>query len=147
MLQNPCGYADVRLRELRRWLGPLLDELAPDGESFALRLVSDREMRRLNRDYRQRDRPTDVLSFPGEAGEGHLGDVVVAIPTARRQAAERRHPLGREVRLLALHGVLHCLGHDHESDDGTMERLEATLRRRHLDRDLGLAARREAGDA
>lgn len=127
----------MRLGELRPWLEPLLADLAPGRGSFTARFVSDREMRRLNREYRHRDRPTDVLSFPGDGfsgdgGEDHLGDVVVAIPTARRQAAAAGHPLSRELRILLLHGVLHCLGYDHETDDGTMEQLERRLRRRHL---------------
>jgi probable rRNA maturation factor len=82
----------------------------------------------LNRRYRQKDRPTDVLSFP--AGEpGQLGDVVIALGVARRQAAAAGHPIGTELRILALHGLLHLLGYDHEQDDGRMLRLERRLRR------------------
>jgi probable rRNA maturation factor len=142
-LDNPCGYAEVRRRQLRPWLVALLGELAPEAGSFAVRFTSDREMRRLNRDFRGKDKPTDVLSFPGESaavasasrdGEGpHLGDVVIAVPTARRQAEERGDEVERELRTLVLHGVLHCLGYDHETDDGAMERLERQLRRRWLD--------------
>ena len=75
-----------------------------------------------------------MLSFPGEeTPEGrHLGDIVVSIPTAARQAAERGATLLEEVKLLLLHGVLHCLGHDHETDRGEMEKLETRLRRRWL---------------
>jgi len=139
-LDNPCGYPEVRLRLLRPWLLALLGELAPEAASFAVRFTSDREMRRLNRDFRGKDKATDVLSFPGNTaavlaagGDGpHLGDVVVAVPTARRQAAERGEPVERELRTLVLHGVLHCLGYDHETDDGSMERLERRLRRRWL---------------
>jgi probable rRNA maturation factor len=92
-------------------------------------------MRRLNRDFRGKDASTDVLSFPGSVGgEGrHLGDVAIAVPTARRQAAAAGHDTERELRLLLLHGVLHCLGHDHETDGGEMERLERRLRRRWLE--------------
>jgi probable rRNA maturation factor len=133
-LANPCGYGEVRRRELRPWLSALVGELAPEARSFAVRFASDREVRRLNRGFRGKDRPTDVLSFPGgETPEGrHLGDVVIAVPTARRQAAEQGHAVERELRTLLLHGVLHCLGYDHETDDGTMERLERRLRRRWL---------------
>ena len=137
-LDNPCGYAEVRRRQLRPWLLALLGELAPEATSFAVRFTSDREMRRLNRDFRGKDKATDVLSFPGEntvvrSDDGpHLGDVVIAVPTARRQAAERGEEVERELRTLLLHGVLHCLGYDHETDDGTMERLERRLRRRWL---------------
>jgi len=138
-LDNPCGYVEVRRRQLRPWLRALLGELAPEASSFAVRFTSDREMRRLNRDYRGKDMTTDVLSFPGDAPpaaddtEGrHLGDVVIAVPTARRQAEERGEEVERELRTLLLHGVLHCLGYDHETDDGTMDRVERQLRRRWL---------------
>jgi probable rRNA maturation factor len=133
-LGNPCRYPEVRHRELAPWLRALLAELAPDADSFAVRFTSDRAMRELNRRYRGRDYPTDVLSFPGEPGaEGrHLGDVVIAVPTARRQAAAAGAGAGEELRRLLLHGVLHCLGYDHERDDGEMERLERRLRRRWL---------------
>ena len=139
-LDNPCRYAEVRRRQLRPWLVALLSELAPEAGSFAVRFTSDREMRRLNRDFRGKDKATDVLSFPGESAavvlsddEGlHLGDVVIAVPTARRQAAERGEEVERELRTLLLHGVLHCLGYDHETDDGAMERLERKLRRRWI---------------
>ena len=78
---------------------------------------------------------TDVLSFPGERGpEGvHLGDIVICPAVARDQARRLGHSPERELRTLLLHGVLHCLGHDHETDDGEMERLEARLRRRWID--------------
>ena len=132
VIQNPGGYPEARARELRPWLEELLAEVAPAARTFAVRFTSDREMRRLNRSDRGRDYPTDVLSFPGgETPEGrHLGDVVISVPTARRQAEAAGHPADRELRVLLLHGVLHCLGHDHETDDGTMERLEAGLRAR-----------------
>lgn len=138
-LLNPNGYPEAAGGGLRRWLADLVTAVAPEHDSFAARLCGDRLIRRFNRDYRNKDRPTDVLSFPGDGEEDpdgqHLGDVVVSVPTARRQAAERSHPPERELRLLLLHGVLHCLGYDHETDDGEMEHVEARLRREWLDRD------------
>jgi rRNA maturation RNase YbeY len=133
-LANPCGYADVSRRLLRPWLAALLAQVAPEADSLAVRFTSDHEMHRLNLAYRGKDRTTDVLSFPGGAtAEGHhLGDVVISVPTARRQAAARGQALDHELRTLLLHGVLHCLGYDHETDDGTMERLERRLRRRFV---------------
>ena len=90
-------------------------------------IVSDARMRALNRRFRGQDRPTDVLSFP--AGEpGQLGDVVIAAGVARRQARGAGHSLQTEVRVLALHGLLHLLGYDHDEDDGRMARLERRLR-------------------
>jgi probable rRNA maturation factor len=120
---------------LLAWLDDLLDELAPERGGLTLRLVDEQEMRRLNRDFRRMDRPTDVLAFPGQrTPEGdHLGDVVIALPLARRQAVELGHSPDVELRTLALHGVLHCLGYDHEVDGGHMEALELELRRRWID--------------
>ena len=95
-------------------------------------IVSDREMRRLNRAYRRVDKTTDVLSFPaGESFTGiELGDLAVSGPAARRQAREHGHSTDVELRILALHGLLHLLGYDHETDQGEMLRLEERLRRR-----------------
>jgi probable rRNA maturation factor len=92
-------------------------------------IVPDARVRALNRRYRRKDRPTDVLSFPSDE-KGYLGDVVIATGVARRQATEAGHALATELRLLALHGLLHLLGYDHERDDGRMARLERRLRRR-----------------
>jgi probable rRNA maturation factor len=127
-------FPAARGAHLGSWLERLVADLAPDHASFAVRFVGDRAMRAWNRDYRGRDRTTDVLSFPGEATpEGaHLGDVAISVPQAARQAAAHGHSLQRELRILLLHGVLHCLGHDHESDSGEMESLERRLRRRYL---------------
>jgi probable rRNA maturation factor len=92
-------------------------------------LVADARVSALNRQYRQKNRPTDVLSFPAHE-PGRLGDVAIALGVARRQARAAGHSLGTELRILALHGLLHLLGYDHEQDDGRMERLERRLRRK-----------------
>jgi probable rRNA maturation factor len=119
---------------LRRLLRAAARALRASGE-VALVLAGDGLLHRLNRDYRHRDRPTDVLSFPGAgAGEG-LGDVVISVPTAERNARRFGRSLAQELDVLALHGFLHVLGHDHEADDGEMDRLERRLRRR-----LGVSA-------
>ena len=92
-------------------------------------------MRTLNRRFRGKDKPTDMLSFP--AGEGGLlGDIVVSVPYAARQAGRRGHRRQREIDRLLLHGYLHLVGYDHETDGGEMDALEAKLKRR-----LGLAER------
>ena len=127
ILQNPNRYPEVRARRLRPWLGLLLAAVAPGAEGLGVRFCGDREMRRVNRQLRQQDKTTDVLSFPGE--DGYLGDILIAVPVARRQAAEAEHGTERELKTLLLHGVLHCLGYDHETDQGEMERLERRLRR------------------
>ncbi len=138
-LQNPCRYPEAGARRIRPWLTQTVAALAPNATSVAVRFVSDREMRRLNRDFRHQDKTTDVLSFPGDGrpGEGgisgHLGDIAIAVPTAIRQAEAQQHSPARELKILMLHGLLHCLGHDHETDDGEMERLENGLRERLID--------------
>jgi probable rRNA maturation factor len=103
------------------------------GGEVTLVLAGDALLRRLNRDYRGKDRPTDVLSFPGD-GESGLGDVVISVARAERNARELGRTLPQELDVLALHGFLHVLGYDHEADDGTMDRLEARLRTRLLGR-------------
>jgi probable rRNA maturation factor len=92
---------------------------------------ADARMRGLNRRYRGKDRPTDVLAFPaGPGGNGFLGDIVVSIPYAGREARRRSDSRAREVDRLLLHGLLHLMGYDHETDEGEMETLERRLRRR-----------------
>lgn len=132
--QNPNRFPEARTRSLRPWLERLLADLAPGAASLGVRFVGDREMRRLNLRHRGKDAATDVLSFPGgETPEGrHLGDVVVSVPTARRQAAQTGAEPRREVKTLLLHGILHCLGYDHASDLGEMSRLERRLRARWI---------------
>jgi rRNA maturation RNase YbeY len=144
---NPNRYREAAARSLRPWFATLLSALSevsvhpPGGGrrrlcSCGVRFAGDRAMRRLNREFRGIDRTTDVLSFPGDGGGpdagGHLGDIVISVPAARRQAAAAGHDPGCELRILLLHGVLHCLGHDHEVDGGEMERLERRLRRRWI---------------
>ena len=120
------GRVDRPWSGLSRWLVSVAPARARGTVTVAL--VSDARVRALNRQYRRLDAPTDVLSFP--AGEpSHLGDVVIATGVARRQARAAGHPLRTEVRVLALHGLLHLLGYDHETDNGRMATLEARLRR------------------
>jgi probable rRNA maturation factor len=99
-----------------------------------LLLAPDAVVRRLNRAHRGIDRVTDVLSFPAagdlEPGSRHLGEIAIAVPRAARQARRAGWPARAEMSLLVVHGFLHLLGYDHETDDGTMRRLEARLLRR-----------------
>jgi probable rRNA maturation factor len=112
---------------LAAWLAFVAPARARGGMTVAL--VPDGRIRALNRQYRRKDRATDVLSFPSDQ-RGYLGDVVIAGGVARRQAREAGHSLATELRVLALHGLLHLLGYDHERDDGRMARFERRLRRR-----------------
>ena len=112
---------------LANWLSQVAPARARGQVSVAL--VPDVRVRALNRRFRRVDRSTDVLSFPADEPD-HLGDVVIATGVARRQARGAGHAVRTEVRVLALHGLLHLLGYDHERDDGRMARLERRLRRR-----------------
>jgi len=139
-LQAPDGVTGAA-RGLASWLARTAPATAAGEVTVAI--VSDRRMRSLNRMFRGKDYATDVLSFPLEGetlGPAALGDIVIAAGVARRQAAEHGHALGTELRVLALHGLLHLLGYDHETDAGRMARTEARLRRKGGLR-LGLIAR------
>ncbi len=124
----------VRAPGLAAWLRRVAPARARGGMTVAI--VPDGRVQRLNRQYRRKDAPTDVLSFPSDDGDRpgpdgrYLGDVVIAAGVARRQAKDAGHSLQTELRVLALHGLLHLLGYDHETDDGQMSRLERRLRAR-----------------
>ncbi len=151
MLVNRHPVLRLPLPPLRAFLARAQQQLGRRGD-VSVCLTSDSEVRQLNSSFRGVARPTDVLSFP--AWDPHesplarrrlpralyLGDIAVSLDTAVRQAAEQGHSLGREVRILLLHGLLHLHGFDHEADDGAMQRLEETLRRR-LRLPTGLIAR------
>ena len=113
---------------LGRWLSRVAPRTAR-GE-VAIAIVSDARMRALNRSYRKKDYVTDVLSFEGEGTA--LGDLVIAKGVAARQARAVGHSLQTEMRVLALHGLLHLLGydHDHPDDQARMSRMESRLRRK-----------------
>jgi probable rRNA maturation factor len=115
----------MRAPGLARWLQAVAPSRARGDVSIAV--VPDGRIKALNRRYRRKDAPTDVLSFPADE-PGTLGDIVIAAGIARRQAREAGHSLQTELRVLALHGLLHLLGYDHEHDDGRMARLERRLR-------------------
>jgi probable rRNA maturation factor len=99
------------------------------GRAFDCLVTGDSELRRLNREYRGKDAPTDVLSFPASPGKsGRLGDIAISAARARAQAREFGHTTEQEIQILMLHGVLHLLGLDHETDDGRMARAERRWR-------------------
>jgi probable rRNA maturation factor len=116
-------------RGLAAWLSAAAPARAKG--SVCVALVSDARVRALNRQFRHVDAATDVLSFPSAPLDGSLGDIVIAAGVARRQAREAGHALTTELRVLALHGLLHLLGYDHETDNGQMARLERRLRAKH----------------
>jgi len=94
-------------------------------------LTTDHAIRRLNRQYRGKNKPTDVLSFPADPFQNQeriAGDIAISVETARRQSAAQRHSLTSELKILILHGLLHLAGYDHESDSGLMAKRERQLR-------------------
>jgi probable rRNA maturation factor len=105
-------------------------------------LTTDDGIRGLNRRFRGKNKATDVLSFPVQAGFGMAGDLAISVETAARQAGEQGHRLSVELRVLMLHGLLHLAGMDHETDDGAMARKERRLRAK-LGLPLGLIERVE----
>jgi len=124
---------------LGRWLARVVPQRVTGTVTIAL--VSDARARHLNRTYRRQDYPTDVLSFGAGSTAAHasqpsrahaLGDIVIATGVARRQARAARHSEPTELRILALHGLLHLIGYDHEhpADAGAMARIERQWRRR-----------------
>jgi len=135
---NRQRQVEISTRGLANFLKRLDENCPSSADSLALCLVSDRRMREINREFAGKDATTDVLSFPagetGPDGVRHLGDVVISLPRAQLQARSGGHSLARESKILALHGYLHLLGYDHETDDGQMLRLQARLTRRLLPR-------------
>ena len=121
----------VNQTRLRRVLEGAAAELGVSGEIVVV-LTADQPVKALNARYRGQDKATDVLSFEGLGGAEGLGDVVISVETAARNSRGHGRTLPQELDLLALHGFLHVLGHDHEADDGSMERLEKRLRRKLL---------------
>jgi probable rRNA maturation factor len=123
-------------KSLQSFAEVLRDRVAR-GREFHCRITNDAELRGLNAQFRGKDYATDVLSFPNEiagdkiaSGTGSLGDIAVSFERARAQALEWRHSADDEIRILMLHGVLHLLGMDHESDSGRMKRAEIRWRRK-----------------
>ena len=149
MILNRQRSVRVARRPLESFLRRVQGQLGLQEAGVTICLVSDAEIARMNETFRKKKGPTDVLSFPsvargrpvplrrnsgkGKVGE-YLGDVAISPATARRYAEKSGRKLPSELRVLILHGVLHLLGYDHETDSGQMDRVERKLRKR-----LGLA--------
>jgi probable rRNA maturation factor len=149
MIVNRQRTVRLARRPLELFLGRVREELGLGEAAVTVCLVSDAEIARMNEVYRKKKGPTDVLSFPtverrkrvrlrrasraAKTGE-YLGDVAISPATARRYAKKTDRTLPNELRVLILHGVLHLLGYDHETDRGEMARVESRLRKR-----LGIA--------
>ena len=115
--------------KLRHFLSALIPELGLGCREFSVVFITDEKIRRFNRDYRGFDKPTDVLSFPGDGD--YLGDILISCETAYNQS-RKSSALSFEtnVHRLVLHGLLHLMGYDHETDNGEMRTIERRLRRR-----------------
>ena len=120
--------------DTRAWSNFAAKALAAIGKnesSATIAFVSDKKIRELNRQFRNIDKATDVLSFPSdEPGDMDLGDVAVSVDTAAAQAKENGLRFDEEIAQLILHGLLHLSGYDHETDNGEMNRLELRLRKK-----------------
>jgi probable rRNA maturation factor len=141
--------ATLDAESLKSFAEVLRDRVAR-GCQFHCRITNDAELQSMNAQFRGKDYPTDVLSFPnvgqpfqaadllsskssrphGRPVDSSLGDIAISIQRARAQAHERNHPVEDEIRILMLHGVLHLLGMDHESDSGRMRRADIRWRRK-----------------
>lgn len=119
----------VEARSWQSFLRRLSSFLDPPEGTLTVLFCGDEEMAALNGAWRGKARPTDVLSFEGGGataeGRAHLGDLAISLDTASRQARRAGHSLRREIEMLLAHGLLHLMGYDHETDDGTMLRLQA----------------------
>jgi probable rRNA maturation factor len=124
------------LAPLERFGARALRKLNLTKDSVAIAFVTDSEIARLNKTYRRKNKPTDVLSFPAQPSAKRpdrnkfLGDIAIAPAVARRYARKNGRSLQTEICVLILHGLLHLLGYDHETDQGQMDRVEHKLRRK-----------------
>lgn len=124
--------AEVRRRAMRAFAGILQAQVA-GGRPFECLITDDRELRNLNTQFLGKNYATDVLSFPAAPQPGEavlLGSIAISAQRAREQARQFGHSLQEEIQILMLHGVLHLLGMDHETDRGRMARAEAEWRAR-----------------
>lgn len=127
----------VLRRPLREFLHQAARRIAPNLSVTCL-VTDDRELHRLNRDFRNKDAATDVLSF--SPADGSAAEMAISLDRAAEQAADFGHSLDEELRILMLHGLLHLAGMDHETDRGEMARTE-TLWRKRLKLPSGLIER------
>ena len=112
-----------------------LDKLEEEITEVSIAFIDDDAMKELNQKFRNKTKTTDVLTFPADDSYNEpsatgrpLGDIVISVDQARRQATDEKHSLSTEIRYLVVHGVLHALGYDHETDRGEMNALEVEVR-------------------
>jgi len=133
---NSQKRVQLVLPPLERFARRSLRQLNLKSDNVAIAFVTDAEIARLNKTYRKKNKPTDVLSFPAPSSAKRpnrnkfLGDIAIAPAVARRYAKKNGRSLQTEICVLILHGLLHLLGYDHETDRGQMDRVEHKLRRK-----------------
>ena len=147
MILNQQHEVRVAMRPLESFLRRVKRELGVNQSGVTVCLVSDKTMARLNQNFQKKKGPTDVLSFPAverrrpvrvrrksgaanSTSREYLGDIAISPATTRRYAKKNGRLVAGELRVLILHGVLHLLGYDHESDHGEMDEIEQKLRKR-----------------
>jgi probable rRNA maturation factor len=146
-IEKKFGRASLKKQEVKEFLAHAIQAAELTGAVSVL-LTGDEEIRRLNREFRQKDKATDVLSFPAAQLPATrpsrrtrlAGDLAISVETAAREATAREHALELELKILLLHGVLHLAGWDHETDSGEMAQKEKALRKQ-LGLDHGLIER------
>ena len=140
LILNRQRKISIRIGGLQQFATRLGRHLKVSEKEFTILLTNDQRIRRLNFSFRHRDKATDVLSFQEEPRprggpnfeNNYLGDIIISVETAQRQAFDRHHSLETELRVLIVHGLLHLLGYDHETDQGQMRRRELKLQRELL---------------
>lgn len=135
MIFNRQRGVNLALQPLQEFFDRARRELRFPQDAVTVQFISDAAMARLNQNFRHKRGPTDVLSFPANGVKSkrslpYIGDIAISPQTARRNARRFSRTLPTEMRILILHGMIHLAGFDHENDDGQMDRLERTLRRR-----------------
>jgi probable rRNA maturation factor len=121
------GAAIPRLSraEIAAFTGRVLRALR-ENRDISLAFVDDESMKALNKRFRKKNKTTDVLTFPSD--DSYASDIIISVEQAKRQAQDEKHSLATEIRYLIVHGVIHSLGYDHETDDGEMNALELKVR-------------------
>lgn len=121
LIQNEQETIRIDDDSIKQKTEKILSDLSCEESELSILFVNDNKIQKLNKEYRGIDRPTDVLSFSMDEGEGGginpwlLGDVIISLETAARQAEEKGHSLEKEVLILLIHGILHLLGYEHEN--------------------------------
>jgi probable rRNA maturation factor len=131
LIKNLCHDYKAKKDKIKYWLEQAIENLSVKADEVSVIFTSDEKIREYNREYRNIDHETDVLSFPfGERnleGKINLGDIIISIDAAKRQAQELGHSIDEELKILIIHGLLHLLNYDHEKDDGEMREKEQEL--------------------